>query len=479
MDFSPKKGIVEPGHQLSISLKFIDPKITLARVLTKVVSIKRSHLGVDFNESWQLGQASMIKKVIEMRNAMYCLSSESKDIPSSGSSLVESFAPPSEAMSFDMRLSRNPLSMSDGKPPSYRMPERIPPAALSDIDSQSSDAHRLKASFSEDTVVPSIIESIMKTLNAHPTDEPINEGTKSLLMGIGLGLGNALGPHSKPVANILSNQKEVAEDDDDIKEKNLLSSLHDIDNHIAKSKEFQQPNYLDISDNPEIVSKELKSKDSFDIACCSKLSVISASEKIVSLLLNIYGRQVLNNLVTEVMKLRLVESIRSSQKITAIEISNCPRVDSLRDSVAAMFYVEDESDDGSHDQRNDNYQEAIEVLAMRAALVRDNLRHLSITSTTISEIDDSLNNFICLTHLDLSRNQINRISGPIKIPHITYLNLSHNKLTSLDYIQELTSLKSLIVSSNNLSSFKQSVNVLVPLASSLTVLDMSFNPVSL
>jgi len=482
VEFNPKKGTVGPGQDVTIQLKFIDPKITLARVLTKVIEVNRSMLNADFNANWENKQHVIVKKVIEMRNGTYCLTSDLKQ-------LAGSFITDSSHISRDIASSVvvKPLEnkLIDDKYHDKLIVEGSNQVAISDIDSLSS-VHKLKNSFGDDAILSTFLDTIMKTLN--DSSNETNEGAKSLLMGLGLGLGTALGPHADKLQNPSERSTESRGrhvDDNDgpnmLQQSNksfknnyyrqIDSSSNTYTNTNTYTRKFD--NIDDVSDDCDTEAEQSK-QQSFDMSQCSKLSVISTSGDIVSMLLVVHGSNITNENVNDVIRVRLAESIRSSQKITAIEVSNCPRVDLIRASVTSMFYIDDSDVSSGYDDDG-----VLEILTMRAAILRDNLRHLTISSTSIYEIDDTINNYISLTHLDLSRNNIHMISGPFRLPHLTYVNLSHNLLESLDYIQELTSLKSLLVSSNNLASFKVSVNVLVPLSSTLTVLDMSFNPVSL
>lgn len=66
-----------------------------------------------------------------------------------------------------------------------------------------------------------------------------------------------------------------------------------------------------------------------------------------------------------------------------------------------------------------------------------------------------LNNFINLTRLDLSNNQISSVKGFLfKLTKLTYLNLSCNKLSNLDGIEDLENLKELNVSHNKIQSLE-------------------------
>jgi len=97
----------------------------------------------------------------------------------------------------------------------------------------------------------------------------------------------------------------------------------------------------------------------------------------------------------------------------------------------------------------------------------------------IYSVDPSLNRFQCLTTLNLSYNTIKSLDTHLALPNLITLNLAYNQLKSLDCLQSFHSLQTLIVHHNRLSSLKHSIHVLVPLARSLTTLDLSDNEVCL
>jgi hypothetical protein len=484
VSFNPKKGIVEPGHQTGISLKFIDPKITLARVLVKVVEIHRSKLGTSFSASWNIGMKTIVKKVVEIRNATYCLSSESKDSMSytnesfrtlsdreydpiyqlSARSSTSSNFTFSPRNSYAAVSSTNPgvaspinRSLISQKPQDCqkaaskallsKQPSAMP---TSDTDSIESDVLKLKEAYAQESDIASVLDTIFKTIHKEPCDPSISgEAAKSLLIGLGIGLGAATKPSRTSTSDTTT-----------------ISSNRKVNEDKPPSPTSEDPAIDSLNTSASKSKGELVTKEYYDVKHCSSLNVLSASDEVVSLLLLIQGQYVDNDLVAESMKHRITESIRADQRISALEVSNAPMVNSVSESVAKLF-------DSSHDSGHRNR----DLVAMQGAILRDHLRHLTITSTKITAIEISLNHFVSLSHVDLSSNAIKAIAGPLHLPKLSYLNLSHNQLSSLDYLQELISLKTLIVSSNLLTSFKSAINVLVPLAGSLQVLDMSFNPI--
>ena len=84
-------------------------------------------------------------------------------------------------------------------------------------------------------------------------------------------------------------------------------------------------------------------------------------------------------------------------------------------------------------------------------------KSISTLQIKLSQLSNlkGLNNFINLTKLDLSNNQISSVKGTLfKLSKLTYLNLSCNKLSTLDGIEDLENLKELNVSHNKIQSLE-------------------------
>ena len=71
MDFSPKRGFVEPESTLKVDIKFCpDCECTNAKVLVQLVAVNRADFkgGNHFDHDWIIGmEGGMVKKVIEVR----------------------------------------------------------------------------------------------------------------------------------------------------------------------------------------------------------------------------------------------------------------------------------------------------------------------------------------------------------------------------------------------------------------------------
>ena len=71
VDFSPKRGYVEPESTLKVDIKFCpDSECTHAKVLVQLVAVHRSDFkgGNHFDHDWTMGmEGGMVKKIIEVR----------------------------------------------------------------------------------------------------------------------------------------------------------------------------------------------------------------------------------------------------------------------------------------------------------------------------------------------------------------------------------------------------------------------------
>lgn len=176
-------------------------------------------------------------------------------------------------------------------------------------------------------------------------------------------------------------------------------------------------------------------------------------------------------IVIDAIEDRMEEAVEMRKRVVSIQICNSP-INSLKHSVCSVFHSKESSD-----LLNDLSVKAMRNCQSLYFLLDSNLLNLSVTFTNLQLLDSSINRFDKLLTLDLSRNQIVRIAGLIELPSLEYLDLSGNMLSSINFLENMRSLKSLILHHNCITELKDSVNMLVPLAKTLTVLDMSNNAV--
>ena len=178
------------------------------------------------------------------------------------------------------------------------------------------------------------------------------------------------------------------------------------------------------------------------------------------------------------------------QKLRAIEISKAYMIKNLEKALFSVLSVDSLSEipDGCKDEldlTNSNIPGSVENFDGKSSfdhlcckLFRSELHYLTVERTSINCIPSSISFFNNLTSLDLSRNQLHSIGPPLlNLPLLRYLDISYNKLKSLDYLQSLTSLEMLHASNNQLATLHKTIGMLIPLAQTLRILDLSFNVV--
>lgn len=165
------------------------------------------------------------------------------------------------------------------------------------------------------------------------------------------------------------------------------------------------------------------------------------------------------DLVPSAVTLRAIEIFDSRSVVSAIEITNTNTRTSLKEVFGGVF---------------DTKYGGNEVEKMRSVMLETNLRHIMITSTTLCSVDGSINRFAKLTSLDLSDNDIQHI-GPLKLPYLQRLDVARNRITSIDFMENLVSLKAVNVSNNRVKGVS-AITSLVALAGTLTNVDFSGNP---
>lgn len=191
--------------------------------------------------------------------------------------------------------------------------------------------------------------------------------------------------------------------------------------------------------------------------------VFAASE--TDSIIAVSGMDASEDVVVGSIELRVGEAVRSRRKVTAIKIRDSP-MKCMVSSVCAAFSA-------------GRIKGSPCELAARAMsfLLDSHLTHLTITATNLQVFDSCIGRFSNLQTLDLSRNRIERINGPIDLPCLVHADLSNNLLSSADYLQNLISLSSLNLSSNCFTALSNSVYMLVPLSRTMKSFDMRNNKV--
>ncbi len=73
LEFQPKSGIVEPGVTRHVVMQLINPNVTYARVLIKMVVLRRANIQSNFQDSWNIGaqKGGVVKKVVDVKNKAF------------------------------------------------------------------------------------------------------------------------------------------------------------------------------------------------------------------------------------------------------------------------------------------------------------------------------------------------------------------------------------------------------------------------
>lgn len=192
-------------------------------------------------------------------------------------------------------------------------------------------------------------------------------------------------------------------------------------------------------------------------------------------LLELSGSYIDNNVLVQMAELRLEEATQEKRKVIAIEVAEA-NITSLQASIGQIFAP---CADSSHDNDATSHTALqTQLNALRATVLEDSLKHLAVNGCLqLTQLDPSVNRFRCLTTLNLSGNRLRSLSGPLDLPILRSIDLSHNLLTSLDFLQLLTGLSSLNASNNRIVSLSLSINMLVAHSKCLAALDLSSNPV--
>lgn len=177
-----------------------------------------------------------------------------------------------------------------------------------------------------------------------------------------------------------------------------------------------------------------------------------------------------DGVVLRAVEVRVGEAVHARRRVLAIEVRDSP-LSCLSQSVCGVF-----KPPIKHDDTPSSVLLGSEAMSF---LLESQLLHLAITSSNLQTLDPLVNRFDQLLTLDLSRNQIVKITEPIELPQLLFLDLSNNLLSSIGFLEGLRSLQSLVVCANCLTVLEGSVNSLIPLGLSLKHFDMSNNGVSL
>ena len=471
LDFSPKKGIVEPGAVQLVELKLVNEHVTHARVLVKLVAVKRNRLTTNFDESWAQGAAKgVVKKVVDVRNNAYDL-----DVDGDGSVLSDGGSEDLNDMAVSSKSIENynfKQSNSQNAKSSTKNSKKSSNYTNVNTSSQSSQQQNPRPHFNKTDIILSmesekaaskLFESIVQDFQPG-LDDP------RILLGLGLGLGVALKNNN---GNNTNNTNASFNDDTN------LDSTIGLDPQLATLVQESQSILAGLS-NPQTETNLAMS--------CSKIRPLSNSATTASpsVVIEIDGQLATDDVVYDAIETRVSEVIDKKKRVVGVEIYDAP-VRSLDQTIGGVFSGKghtskkriqnfDIDDDSNTLTDFDDTKRKLEKV--QSLMLEDSLKHITIRNTALLSVDTSILRYSGLVTLDLSSNHIQTIEGLLNLPNLVTLILSNNRLRSLDYLQSLTSLKNLAADNNCLSSLQSSINMLIPLKDNMQSLNLANNPVS-
>lgn len=439
LEFQPKFGIVEPGVTKHVSMQLVNPKVSFARVLVKLVAIKRSKLLEDFQESWQLASTKgVVKKVVDVRNLAFggddddegegVFSLASEDIGDLASPVLsptsqlldedgdDDEAPATRRRGHEADTDRETGTEGSGGEGLHRPVPRVFSSTPAKAASASTPVPAAAASSPAPSVLSPSSEQLLELGGAEMSDGADEAGFAA-----------------RPVAPVARRPATAP----------APAPAHEVKRSPLRGK----PAYTAASKAAALACSKARA-----MAGQSNLPPSGAAS------INITVTGAGDAVAADAIALRAVEKLESRGRIVSIEIHDCP-LSSLADSVSTVF-----SGPG-------------ELESMRAVLLEDHLRHLSVTACpSLRLLDSSIRRFALLATLDLSNNGLTHVEGGLELPLLHRLDVSNNCLTNLEFVQDLRALKTLLAGGNGITSIR-AVQTLIPLGATLTNINLSRNPV--
>lgn len=541
VEFSPKRGFVEPGTtcQVSITLlpvssKDLRDQYNLTRLLVKTVTINASVLKGDkdrsakvtFDRYWQqASRGSEVKKVVDiidssrsrfdpsfmdtasddagpitpalqkvedLRNRLLL---QSEEIFSDCASSVSSASTVQSAQPMSIRQSRVvPRSLSpsreelEGSGQRRVFPVSAPTRPWSslpsahDIDSAWKQEDRPVVAGSRDTVGEMYENNSSLEEKYDPSKRPFRDLSDEIVGGDKESRGEHSGVDRDPFRAMWASSSSSPTFDDFAKAREYKSSQGNSSGVAVSIPTPPQQRLLPKESNASewvlgssrvvlLSSYRAYRRSKEGSAPSSPLSQRQSRDLTssqpphlpASALLEIFGQDVTDATVRALVSSRLDELDRRGVRLSAVEVGHCDLT-----SLDCLLRQQDEEEEGEEEEADPWHS---------------TLKHLSVTScANLTGLAPVLNRLRGLVTLDLSGNsllgRLGRAGLPVlDLPCLRTLDLSHNKLTSLDCLQMLLRLRTLRAAHNEIKSLLHSVNTLVPLSSSLTCLDLSSNPV--
>ena len=456
LEFQPKFGIVEPGVTRHVSLQLVNSKISFARVLVKLVAIKRSKLLEDFQASWALAATKgVVKKVVDVRNLAYNLGGGG-------------------GMEDDDMLSASLASEDIGDFTSPVLSPTSQMETMLEVDEDDDECDE------DEGLKRTSVQSKSRGMEASETDKEAESGSEKVTR-------RSLSAAS-PAPSVLSPTSEAllrevgasgSEGDDEI-ERRGPAKLSDsptsaFEKQMARPAASKPPKATAGKSANQSTAKSSSGSGSSSnravLVACSRARLVPASghsanlppkastQALSSITVEVSGHAADDSTVAAAFAMRCVEKFDERCRVVAFEVSDT-QLTTLGASVSQVFAVQ-----------------ADELQRMRAVLLEDHLRHLTVNlCASFRVLDASINRFARLATLDLSGNALTAVDGVLNLPQLHRLDVSNNNLTSLEFCCELRGLKTLVAKSNNISSIR-AVQTLIPLAGTLTSVNLVHNPI--
>jgi len=494
LEYTPKCGIVEPGVTKNVTMQLVDAKVTFARVLVKLVAIKRDHLKANFADSWDIGaEFGVIKKVVDVKNLAFRgqlgfdddAMSESMASEDIGGLQSPGAMSPAEGMMNSAAANRGSRTTQDNlnrlasSLRNMASPASVMSANQEEMFEVTEDMHCTPGKG---------ISSIESTPNKNSTgfkaiDIPSID-TKATATAAdaadGANVKDTKGGHADHEMVHIPGHAHRHHKDSAVAKAYFASQEAGKTAHASDSgnlppsaaTEFQfQAAVTQESSAAQKVAPVISTVESEADAECrrlvnqfsrteaSRVGARGADDVVVKI--NGANSKMTNEIVQQAARTRCIEAFHGRTTVAVVDIAEAGSVTSFSKAFGSLF----------------DEDKASEVESMRALMIEGSLKHLLLNGSTMRVLDSSINRFSKLTSLDLSGNELTSIQQTLQLPLLQRLDLSRNKLTALHALECLSSLKVLNMGHNQIKTLS-AVNVLVPLGSSISSVTFTGNPIA-
>ena len=446
VDFSPKRGVVEADSTLKVDIKFCtDTVCSTAKVLVQLVAVSRADYRGSFEHDWVQGMESgMVKKVIEVRRQDATGKPRDGDDDGDGD-----------------EGSVSVISDGEGGKRHHRTPAR-----------KASDHHG--AMDTPESAASEFLGTAQTSMVSTFAGERVHRAGERK-SGAGAHTAEVVSPiKGTPVRGA---RKPTGAGAAAVGAMNDDALLKYLERKEFKAKQQRAAHRAFASNDGEAAQHSTLAPFSPDDFATLIIPVRGAEgarlrEKLFAArqyegtdaVVVVQGEAVNDEMALRCVESRVDESSRQRRRVVGIALRRCA-VHTLDESVGSAFPA------GPSNRPDDKANASL------GFLLEAHLHHLLVQSTKLQLVDPSINRFDKLVTLDLSRNEIVKIVGPLELPHLVSLDLAHNILSSVDFLEQLRALRFLNLSFNCITTLEGSVNMLVPLAKNIRQFNMSHNAV--